>query len=193
MIGIQILPTLGCNFQCIYCYKSSQSNTRFMSKEVMDAIVTYVKKTIKPTTKHLSVSWYGGEPLLAMKQIEYLSSSFIDICNKNNINEYFSHITTNGYLLTRKNLNTLLKFKINNLQVTIDGPEDIHNKRRVLKNGTGTYKRILTNLKYAISRNINITFRINRQVYGKRIILNLRVKESLNLGKYHYFAESEHG
>ena len=160
VIGLQILPTLGCNFRCIYCYENSQSNTELMSKEVMDAIINYVKKTIKSTTRLLNVSWYGGEPLLGMRQIEYLSSLFIDICNKYNV-EYFSHIVTNGYLLTSRNIESLKRFRINQAQVTIDGPEDVHDKRRMLKNGKGTYKRILSNLKDAISENMDIKIRVN--------------------------------
>jgi uncharacterized protein len=191
VIGLQILPTLGCNFRCIYCYENSQSNTKLMSKEVMDAIINYVKKTIKSTTRYIYVSWYGGEPLLAMKRIEYLSNSFVDISDKNNI-EYFSHITTNGYLLTAKNLEKLRKFRINHLQITIDGPEDIHNKRRMLKNGKGTYKKIVENLKNAILCKMDITVRVNidrGNIYNlKELFLDLQkydilqnVKMSLGL------------
>ena len=91
IIAFQILPTLKCNFRCIYCYENLQNDNRFMTKEVMDAIIEYVKRTIKSTTRYLYISWYGGEPLLAIKQIKYLSDFFINICDENNI-QYFSHI-----------------------------------------------------------------------------------------------------
>lgn len=161
-IGFQILSTMSCNFRCVYCYEGSHPNLQFMSLKVMDAIINHLKTTIrlKPTIKYLNICWYGGEPLLSMKQIEYLSSSFLDICNENNI-QYFSSIVTNGYLLTRKNLDILSKLKVSHCQVTLDGPEHIHNKRRLLKNGSGTYRRILNNLKYTISRMKGITVRVN--------------------------------
>jgi uncharacterized protein len=160
MIGLQILPTLKCNFRCIYCYENLNNSDEFMAKEVMDAIIENFKKTMKSTTRYLYISWYGGEPLLATEQISYLSNLFIDICDENNI-QYFSHITTNGYLLNRQNVDLLIKLRIKSLQITIDGPENIHNSRRMLKNGGGTYKKILSNLEYAISQNLDIAIRIN--------------------------------
>ncbi len=159
VIGLQILPTLGCNFECIYCYENVANTKAIMKKPVMDSIVEYVKNTIKPTTEYLNISWFGGEPLIAIKSIEYLSKHFLSICKKNNIN-YYANIITNGYLLTKKNVDLLKKYKVKQVQVTIDGPKKIHNSRRPLKNGKGTYSKIIKNLQYA-SLMLDVWIRIN--------------------------------
>lgn len=99
VIGMQIVPTLGCNFSCIYCYQACREKEKvIMSKEVMDAIIEYTKQKIEPTTQFLNVLWFGGEPLLAIDRIKYLSQSFIEITASKKM-KYFSGIITNGYLL----------------------------------------------------------------------------------------------
>jgi len=45
---------------------------------------------------------------------------------------------TNGYLLNEKNIDFIINNEIKFLQITIDGNEEIHNKRRYLKNGNPT-------------------------------------------------------
>jgi len=72
-----------------------------MKRSVIDSIVKYVNNMIKPTTEYLNISWFGGEPLLAINIIRSLSLSFLSICKENNIN-YYANIVTNGYLLTKK-------------------------------------------------------------------------------------------
>jgi uncharacterized protein len=160
VIGLQILPTLGCNFKCTYCYQTPVEKIKLMSKETMDSIIAYVTKKIIPTTNSLNTAWFGGEPLLATKQIDYLSNSFLQLVETHNL-RYNSLIVTNGYLLNKKNVDLLERNKIKSCQVTIDGPSRIHDKRRMLKTGAKTWKRIVDNLKYAVEKNIKIVVRVN--------------------------------
>jgi len=92
-----------------------------------------------------SVTWYGGEPMLAKGIISKLTKEFIRICESKKSN-YHAGMITNGYLLTRENLGFLIENKVTFLQVTIDGPKEVHDKRRPLKSGGGTYDRIMGNL-----------------------------------------------
>jgi len=55
-------------------------------------------------------------------------------------------ISTNGTLLNFKNMDFLKKYNFGIL-VSIDGPEDIHNKHRKFLSGSGTFKVIMDNLK----------------------------------------------
>ena len=68
-----IMPTQQCNFRCKYCYE----DTEFMSKGEMSeasetSILKYVQKNAIYHSK-LRVSWFGGEPLLALNSIKRLS------------------------------------------------------------------------------------------------------------------------
>ncbi len=159
-VGLQIVPTLACNFKCPYCYENQQFSHTSMLQEVMDGILNYLNEAIKPTTQMLSVSWYGGEPLLAMKQIEFLSKAFMKLAEERNL-QYKATCVTNGYLLSKKNVDTLLQYKVRALQVTLDGPKAIHDKRRKLADGTGTWQTIIDNIKYALSQKLMIHIRVN--------------------------------
>ena len=160
VIGLQILPTYACNFKCSYCYEGQEHSHDIISQETMSEIVRWIKDTIRLNTKVLNVQWFGGEPLLAMEEIDSLSRDFLKIAAENNI-QYYTNLVSNGYLLNDKNIETLQKNQITNCIVTIDGPKDIHDKRRVLKNGRGTWSQIMNNVKKAVEKGFNITIRIN--------------------------------
>jgi uncharacterized protein len=57
-----------------------------------------------------------------------------------------SAIITNGYLLDRAMANRLKAAGVEEAQITLDGPAWVHDTRRKLANGRGTYERILENL-----------------------------------------------
>ncbi|MEW5925769.1 MAG: 4Fe-4S cluster-binding domain-containing protein, partial [Candidatus Zixiibacteriota bacterium] len=83
--GLTIVPTLNCNFACDYCYENKEIHSLpagkggFMSDEVCDNIVKLCEKRI-PENSAFSVTWYGGEPMLAKSIIDRLSKEFIRIC-----------------------------------------------------------------------------------------------------------------
>jgi uncharacterized protein len=59
-------------------------------------------------------------------------------------------------------LDFLIDAKVAFIQVTIDGPQDIHDSRRCLKSGGGTYERILANLQnIADDMPLSVSLRIN--------------------------------
>ena len=96
-LSLTIAPTSDCNFRCVYCFEQNSIRKEYMSKETMNHIINLVKSKSEEI-KHLSITWYGGEPILALNQIEYMTESFLKICNENKI-KYYSDIVTNGYLL----------------------------------------------------------------------------------------------
>jgi len=164
--GLTIIPTLNCNFACDYCYEDKKIHSLppdkggLMSAEVCDNIVNLCGKEIAENSS-FSVTWYGGEPLLACNVIGNLSERFIKICESKK-SRYFAGMITNGYLLSKKNLDFLIKNKVTFLQVTIDGPKEVHDKRRPLKSGRGTYDRILSNLSHITKKTpMTVSIRIN--------------------------------
>lgn len=142
---LTIAPTLACNFGCDYCFQGLDKAKDSMSKEVQDAIVALVKRAA-PSIKHLHVAWYGGEPLVRMKIIESLSDRFIALCDMEGI-KYDAMIVTNGYQLTADVARSLYTRRVKTIQITLDGPEQHHDLRRVLLSGKGTYRTILDNVK----------------------------------------------
>lgn len=160
-LGLTILPTLNCNFRCPYCYEKDKAYpVNEMSTEVMDAIIDYVDSNISEGGA-LSVSWYGGEPLIKFDLLKILQNRLLDLTQRKKIT-MVSSIITNGYLLTREVSDKLVELGITRAQVTLDGPEEIHNNTRYLVNGKGTYDRIISNLKN-INKGLFISIRVNLQ------------------------------
>jgi uncharacterized protein len=158
VLGLTVALTLACNFACHYCYE--QSKQGFISAETVEGIVELVTQAAK-ARKEIQITWYGGEPLLAKNIIFELSSRIIDICNQNAAG-YSAFIVTNGYLLTEETINKLKAAKVTGAQVTIDGPPEIHNRRRRLKGSdAGTFDVILNNVKRLKENKINVTIRVN--------------------------------
>ncbi len=138
-----ILPTEQCNLRCIYCYEKFQKGS--MAAIVQDNILEFLDTKLSQY-KALYISWFGGEPLLAMDIIEKMSGKIIELCNRKGV-LYCAGITTNGTLLNEKNFKRLLKCKVIDYQITLDGGKDTHDVQRVTISGKETFTIIYNNIK----------------------------------------------
>lgn len=103
---------------------------------------------------------YGGEPLLYPEVCHLLAGETKLIAEKNDI-ALRNTMVTNGYLLD-ENIEWMLDSAISSIQVTIDGPKEVHNKRRPLEGGSeGTYDRIVENCRKAAESGLSIVIRVN--------------------------------
>lgn len=139
---ITVLCTGQCNFRCKYCYEDF--NKPKMDKETCDALICYIKKNISSYTS-VQLRWFGGEPLLALDVIEYISTKVIQICDEYR-RVYSAEILTNGYLLDWKTFKFLEKLKVTKFKVTLDGVNYAHDSQRVLINGGKTFDKIWKNI-----------------------------------------------
>jgi uncharacterized protein len=167
--GLTIAPTMACNFGCTYCYEGSLKPV-VMSHEVQDAVVDFLTTRIE-MLKGIGVSWYGGEPLLATDVIYRLSDKLMDLCRKNECH-YEASMVTNGWLLDRETAERLKEYQINKVQITLDGPPEVHNARRPLKGGQKTFDRILANIE-AVADILDLVIRINTDTTNIDHILEL--------------------
>lgn len=167
ILALTIAPTTACNFRCIYCYETGiECKTISKSTDFVEDIIKFAKSF--PYIEHLFVTWYGGEPLLKFDFIESLSIRF-----KKEFAQYSANMITNGYLL---NENIILKLKnlhINMLQITIDGMQSTHNKRRPHAFNSDSFQTII--------KNLDCLFRLYPEV---GVALRVNVDKS-NSGEYH--------
>jgi uncharacterized protein len=141
-LSLIVLPTLRCNFSCPYCFEVKNPIT--MSTEVEQALVGCVETMIK-NMRHLSVAWFGGEPLLAKDTILRLSDHFQRLCSAEGVT-YRSSLTTNGFFLDRRFQERLASLSIGMVQITMDGDEEAHNKSKRLINGKGSFGQVYENI-----------------------------------------------
>lgn len=148
-LNLCIMPTEQCNFRCIYCYEKFEIGS--LSEENIDGLLSWFRKNIC-NYKSVHISWFGGEPLLALRQIYELSEQMIEVCKMHH-KPYTASITTNGYLLSEDVFKRLLKCRVLQFHITIDGDKEKHNMQRLLGDGRPTYDNIIGNL-VAISKNV---------------------------------------
>ena len=142
--SLTIAPTLNCNFRCVYCYEKGHQEYKSMSKETENEIIDYVKK-ISSGLKSISITWYGGEPLLKQDTIDRISTNLIKIADQKGI-KYSSNIVTNGYLIDENVVLLFKKARITRCQITLDGVKENHDKRRFTSKGDGSFDVIINNL-----------------------------------------------
>lgn len=152
-----------CNFGCAYCYEAGQVEARKMTKRIAKKLLGwYQRKLENGSYKECCIDLYGGEPLLSMPVIEYLLSGLIVISERLGIS-LVARLVTNGYLLTTNIVNRLIKLRLKEIHITLDGPPAIHNIRRPLKNGKESFGVVFENL-ISLARNglpIDIVCRIS--------------------------------
>ena len=158
-LDVVLMPTLNCNFSCKYCYENHIASS--MNDLTERSLIKWLNKGI-PKYKFVLIHWYGGEPLLEINRILTISGHIQTIAKANNVGLAI-HITTNGYLLNKKNILDLINCNIIDFQVTLDGSEKHHDALRVLKNGKATFKKIFQNIinLSMINSNVKISLRIN--------------------------------
>lgn len=159
-LSITIAPFSGCNFRCAYCFEKDRLNNSIkMDEETQNCFLNYIESVIS-NFEILSINWFGGEPSMALDVIENISKKLITLCDEKNLT-YESTIITNGYILNRQIAELYQKCKIKKIQITIDGNKALHDARRVLINGNGTYDRIMENIIENIDYLPLIQLRIN--------------------------------
>lgn len=179
-LALTIAPTLNCNFNCYYCIQdvTVKKDDQYMTIETANDILTFIKNIHKKDNLNsLKITWYGGEPLLNFDVIKHLSKKIKDFTTNNNI-LYKASIITNGYLLSYDYAEFLSRHNVKIVQITLDGPQKIHDKRRRHKDNLGTYKVIIENIKNTANlfENIIIRFNIDKtnEIYLKDLIDEIR-------------------
>lgn len=155
---IIICPTLECNFACPYCFETRQQGK--MSTEIQNETLLFIEKILEKHPQILSIDWFGGEPLLYPQIIEEMSQKIISLCSKYG-SEYRFTITTNGYNINSSVLSLFERIRLFEARITLDGDAQTHNKRRILKNGLGTYDVIVKNIISLAEAGIFVKLRVN--------------------------------
>ncbi|NFI52275.1 SPASM domain-containing protein [Clostridium botulinum] len=153
-LSLTIAPTLNCNFACPYCYEEGYRYSS-MNSDVKNDLIKFIENY--KNINQLNITWYGGEPLLEINVIEELTKK---ILKKFDTSKYSASIVTNGFLLNKENALILKNNHVKSVQVTLDGPKEIHDSRRILLSGAGTFDTILRNIKESCEI-IPIVVRIN--------------------------------
>lgn len=156
--AVAVMPTEKCNFRCTYCYET------FEKGRMQPALVKAVKGFLAQEVARLpmySLSWFGGEPLLAFDIIDEVSTEFRRLQALHESAGALS-ITTNGSLLNSMMVKRFAKLDLNLAHISVDGPKETHNRQRRSLNQRDTYEQILGNIEMLLEgTSCDIMFRVN--------------------------------
>jgi uncharacterized protein len=154
--ALTVVTSLGCNFDCPYCFENKPA--ALLGDETERLLLDVVDTQLR-AVERFHVTWYGGEPLLGQDRIDRLSEAFIERTAAHDVS-YRASIVTNGYLLTPAVARRLRALKVGKAQITLDGPAETHDLMRPLRNGRGTFDVVLENV-VACADLIPISIRVN--------------------------------
>ncbi len=164
-IQIFFVPNYSCNFACSYCYQDEYAPSQGqLNSEIIDSFFRYIQKNFAGKRKYITL--FGGEPLLNSVTHKELISYVIQQAHESQIDIC---VVTNGYTLVEY-IEILKKGSIREIQITLDGTADIHNSRRFLKGGNGTFDKIVKGIDACLANNITVNLRM---VIDKENINNL--------------------
>ncbi len=159
-----IVPTTACNFRCPYCFEQG-IKPLILKKNIIEDSKQFIRERIeifKPEEVH--VAFYGGEPLLEVEKIIEMGRFFKSLSSERKF-KLKSEIVTNGYLLTEEIARRLYnEAQVTSAQITLDGPPEIHDKRRPLQGAKPTFNVIYHNVESILAQDLDFTIRVRVNV-----------------------------
>ena len=160
LIMFVICPTTYCNLRCTYCFESEEikNDSRVISDEQISNIFKHIldiRDQRKP--QYSFIELFGGEPLLP-STLE-INEKIFEFAKNNNLK--VSIITNGTHIGIYKNVFEKYKEIIYNMQITVDGPKEAHDKRRIRIDKSGTFDVIVEGIDILLEIGIPVRVRIN--------------------------------
>lgn len=157
-----INPTLKCNMNCWYCYESKKDVVGSMTDAVKRKIMRLISNLLSENSRfrHLCLSFFGGEPLLAFDNVVKDIVEYTRKLCKSSDKSFSIHFTSNGYLLNDRIIDFFSDVDTT-FQIALEGNELVHNSVKSTKIGDNAYAVTIANIKKALSRGVNVAVRLN--------------------------------
>ncbi|MGM9759940.1 MAG: radical SAM protein [Parabacteroides sp.] len=161
---LTILPTLDCNLRCWYCYEKHQAGSRFLPG-VPESIIEHIKYVFlkNANLESLSVSLFGGEPLLYFREELYPLLSRIKELMSNMKKRVSFFFVTNAVCISEDWLPMFSSLNAS-FQISIDGSRERHDRVKFIPDArTGTFDQVLGTVRKLTEciEDVYITLRIN--------------------------------
>ncbi|HEU4326477.1 MAG TPA: radical SAM protein [Roseiflexaceae bacterium] len=163
------MPTYDCNLRCSYCFQDHMRTNpayrhllRTMRRDLVDRIFEAMptierQHGLEPVERPArNIGFFGGEPLLQQNRpiVEYIirkaretsQTQFWAVSNATDLHAYADLLGPDG---------------IGSVQITLDGPPEEHDQRRIYADGSGSFARIARNIAMALERQVYVNVRLN--------------------------------
>jgi len=167
---IQVSLAYECQCSCSHCGVSqyNKANNKLAPKEIFSLIDSLVRWGFG------QIDFFGGEPLLDKNIYAYVKRA-----SKNGI---FTHLFTNGLLLSRENVHKLSVNGLSAISISFDSPDPaLHDRNR---NIPGIFEKALKGAEYCIQNKIKTIMSVHA---SESDILSGRTEQLVRLAKQKHF------
>jgi len=182
--AVVLSVTDACNMACRYCVYSGAYPSRtvhsshFMSKRVLQSVLDYFLEHCAET-ECPHIGFYGGEPTLASERIQhtvdYVSGKLAGKPRTFGMTTNFLHMTEEMFSIFRDH-----DFM---LHVSLDGPEELHDRYRVRADGKGTFSQV--------TQNLGRLKQVDEEYYERRVSLVSTMAPPYRLHELRQFLEND--
>jgi len=158
--GFILTPTIRCNLGCDYCFqnplRAGGAGAPALDVRMAEAaFAAMADLQVRRGAKVSRILLFGGEPLLAenrplvrhiFRRGMELGYRFDAVTNGTELHHYRSFLGPGG---------------LETVQITLDGPQEVHDRLRPAPGGQGTYRRIRRNIDLALARGVRVSLRMN--------------------------------
>ncbi|MGC9797386.1 radical SAM protein [Fervidobacterium riparium] len=126
-LRVHLILSYDCNLRCKYCFQNI-SRSKKIAKEIVIQRMFDTIEFLKLENNHekVEIVLFGGEPLIRNKFLYQRLKQTLDTASTKN---YSIEIVTNGVHL-ESYIPLLKNYNISQIQVTLDGPKNIHDERK---------------------------------------------------------------
>ena len=154
VVNATILTTMACNMDCVYCFEQGVDSHCSMTSDMVTRVCSWILDRVEDVRpRDLTVTFFGGEPLLNLRAVYGIARSLHEGVEQHGTTLNLELIT-NGLLLTREVVETLLPCGLRWAKITLDGDRAAHDRMRPRKSrgamkeeAIGTYDDIMANLR----------------------------------------------
>jgi uncharacterized protein len=151
-----------CNMGCAYCYADQGDFGGPIKNMPLSTAIQSIDLLLRdcPANGKVQLTFLGGEPLVNRRDLRTATEYAYEKASEKGIHIGFS-ITTNGTLLTEEDAVFFEQYGFA-VTISLDGLKEEHDRQRPMKNGTGSYERIMKNIRplLAIQQKMQVSARV---------------------------------
>ena len=143
---VSLLPTTDCNMRCLYCAPGAGTSlSMYMPKSVCEAALRYQAEVVRrDRLSHLMVYYFGGEPFVAWDLVQFCDEIGRELAGQLGV-PFRVACTTNGFMSEAH-----ARWVANHISfalVSLDGPQEMHDRYRPNIAGRGTHQVVVRTLR----------------------------------------------
>jgi uncharacterized protein len=172
----------GCNLACEYCFASKGdycTGNKLMSEDVALRAVDFLARH-SGNRENIEIDFFGGEPLINYEVVKRAVAYGKEI-EKNTGKKFHFTLTTNGTLLDKDIIDFINQY-MDNVVVSLDGRQEVHDRMRFYRDGSGSYEDIAARARELVKGRKNKDYFIRGTFTGENLDFSEDVFHIAGLG-----------